>query len=175
MRIIGIDLSFTGTGLVVVETETKEVVHHTVVATDKRLSDIERSIQILTITKRMAQAFEVDVFALEDYAFQSKGDYTLRIAECCGIFKEWMHYGKKTCYIVAISAHKKQFTGKGNASKVEMVEKMKENYPELPEDNNIADALSVALWVIENKEPGKEYMQRNWGKRTAFQPGKDIA
>lgn len=68
-----------------------------------------------------AEAFKPNVVAFEDYAFGAKSVGATDIHELVGTFKRWLWVKGIPYRIYPIKSVKKAWTGKGNATKAEMI------------------------------------------------------
>ena len=145
MRVLGLDPSLTATGFAVLDEGS--LIHFEVFKTNAKLPDIERFNELLEKVQSVIFMHSVKLVGIEGYAFNVKGNYTLRIAEALGIIKHWLFINDIRYLTVPPLTHKKNSTGKGNADKAYTVAAMQKRFPQLPDEHNIADAVSVALWV----------------------------
>lgn len=144
MRIFGVDVSLTGTGLAIVK---DGVILDTHCVTSKP-SKFPMS-RYTTIGKSICEFLSPepgDIVFMEGYAYGAKG-HVFDIAECTGIVKyQFFHYGDGLRYvIVPPTLLKKYLTGKGVAPKDVMIKEVYKQYGFDTNNNNIADAVALAM------------------------------
>jgi Holliday junction resolvasome RuvABC endonuclease subunit len=97
-----------------------------------------------------AEAFSPNVVAFEDYAFGAKSVGATDIHELVGMFKRWLWIKGIPYRIYPIKTVKKAWTGKGNATKAEMITACLEHLSYSFEDygsagEDLADSSMIAL------------------------------
>lgn len=140
MNCMGLDLSLTGTGLVVVS--SGGVIHYELITTSKQSypHDGERLLYIKKRIMKQARFYRPVLTCIEGAAMSGKEK---RIYELAGTVKTFLVKQQLPYEIVHIGTLKKLATGYGRASKDEMVKAAQEFCPEV-EDDNIADAIHLA-------------------------------
>lgn len=157
MRIMGIDPSLTGCGLVMLHAESGRVIAQQVVGTPasdprgKRLGDIARS--VVTFYR---EAGPPDVVAMEDYAFGSPFNRE-SMGEVGGIIKAALWrlvrnlVGEEGTYVIHVEpvlwpnhSWKKAVLGKGNVKKEDLKLPIFQKYGVEIADMNILEAFCVA-------------------------------
>lgn len=139
---VGLDISLTATGLVVLDGSLR-LVHTQLIKTkpkdftsqEARYWHIAREIMLAL---RPHRPLEVDI---EGPAFSMKEK---RIYECAAVVRHELWKRKVEFNILAPSSLKKFGTGNGRASKDEMVAAAQLAHPEI-KDDNIADAYHLAV------------------------------
>ena len=102
--------------------------------------------------------------AIEGYAFAAKGQ-VFNIAEATGVLKYYLHYGEIPFIIYQPGEVKKFFTGKGNAKKPEMRERLEvdfnvnlDEYFGMKDDASpsadLVDAFAIMLMLRNNLSLG---------------------
>lgn len=140
MNAMGLDLSLTGTGLVVVTDSA--VSHYELITTSKQSHphDGERLLYIKQRVMKQVKHFRPVLTCIEGAAMSGREK---RIYELAGTVKTGLVKTGFPYEIVHIGTLKKLATGYGRASKDEMVQAAQEFCPEV-EDDNIADAIHLA-------------------------------
>lgn len=114
MNIIGLDLSLTNTGYVILNCEGV-ILESGVIKSKKngvkRLAEISETIGALVDMNNIAFAI------IEGYAFSPNGGRSFSIGELGGVIKSDLHDYYVPFYVVAPTSLKKFATGKGNAPK----------------------------------------------------------
>jgi crossover junction endodeoxyribonuclease RuvC len=147
MKILGLDLSLTATGVVTIE--NGKPIFQTCIK-----SKLKNTFRLREITKEIKEyviKFKPDYIALEGYSFSSKFGRIFSISELGGTVKLMLlnetYYEDKNLFIVPPTTIKKFITGKGNCDKNLMLLKVFKKYGIEFEDDNIADAFSVGMFV----------------------------
>lgn len=104
---------------------------------------------------RIANAFRKflpDLMVIEEYSFGSKGRGLSSIHELGGVIKNHLHRKQAVWLTVQNAIIKQWATGKGNASKEQMIAAAVEAWPQFPKTlgkkaDNIADAYHIATWA----------------------------
>lgn len=114
---IGLDLSLTSTGVAVGD--------ETFIVSAKDIEGTERLLQIRTQLERLFNDHKVDaakaIVAIEGYSFASRNSRAHALGELGGVVRLWLHEQGITHIIIAPTARAKFATGRGNASKSEVV------------------------------------------------------
>lgn len=144
MRVLGIDLSLTNTGLAVLEND--ELIEYKSIKTKPSERDPSRMDRIMVATVALANTCEM--LGLERGVFGPHSDSRVH---GIGALVRWALW--KECFvegddliILSPSTVKKFATGRGNASKPEMLAAAQARY-NIPADHNIADAIHIARLV----------------------------
>jgi len=155
MRIMGLDLSLSGTGLAVLDEHLEPVHLERISTTTKDGSTVERSDYIATIIGERVEKFHPECIVIEEYAFSKSGS---KLGELGGIVKRqlWITTGVSECWITAASTSvKKLVTGSGHASKEDMIAEVNAQLNltmfdrKVSHDNNVCDALGLCLWAAD--------------------------
>lgn len=145
--IIGIDQSYTGFGLVTLDGEIQSLnvwKFKNLGSESGRLNDIYDT--LLAYFKDCHENYEAVHMAMEGYAHGSKFNRE-KLGELGGIVKlAWFKANGNDPVIVAPTVLKKFVTGKGTASKDQMLEAIQKLDPTI-KDHNVADAYGLALYL----------------------------
>lgn len=144
----GLDLSLTGTGLVVVD-DTGAVVHHATYAAPKNLyaSMPARHDALRHSILAACTAHDPAVLAVEGYAFGAKNNRE-QAGELGGLVR-WALWREQWPYFdVAPTALKRFVTGKGNAPKDVILKEVFKRWAFDTSDNNQADAYGLARLAL---------------------------
>jgi len=145
LTIMGLDLSLTGTGLVVIqngELKRKELIA-------VKTKGIERLGNILALVKNaVTETTEtigrIDLAVIEDYSFGSRGCAIFSSGELGGVIRLYLYLEKNDFLLVSPATLKKYVAGKGNADKDVMLKEVFKKWGQDFDDDNIADAYSLA-------------------------------
>lgn len=161
MHYIGLDLSMTNTGLVVLDDKAQTVVEVCLKSKPGgcRYARIEGMLG--AVQRNIPQE---GVFMVEGYAFGAKGQ-VFDIAEMCGVIKYHINrvwYTDPIFYQVPPTVLKQFVTGKGTAGKELMLKEVYKKYGKDYADNNIADAYGLAMmgWSLDNSENLTQYQHK---------------
>ena len=153
MRVAGLDLSLTGTGIVVLSS-TQRVVMHALVKTKKdeeQTYDLQERIHtIVDAVSLYCRDTDVNTIVIEDHAFHPARGSDTRPHELSGVVKYELWRLDMGFLLANISTVKKFATGKGNASKEEMrVAAGVAGFEPGAKNDNLADAYFLARWGFE--------------------------
>lgn len=142
MRIIGLDLSLTHTGLVVLE---NGVVRAYATIVPKKLRGVKRLSYIRKELKKVLIAYNPKLAVIEGYAYSPNANMAFSIGENGGIVKRLLYLREINYLIVAPKTLKKFFTGNGNASKDLMDTYAKRDWGAKFETDHEVDAFGLAM------------------------------
>ena len=144
MRIFGVDISLTGTGLCIAK--DSKIVDTFCVTSKPSKTPMARYTGIGKAIREFLSPEPGDIVFMEGYAYGAKG-HVFDIAECTGIIKyQFYHLGEGLRYvIVPPTLLKKYLTGKGVAPKDIMIKEVYKQYGFDTNNNNIADAVALAM------------------------------
>lgn len=146
MNCLGLDLSWTNTGIVV--WNGKKVLHLENVKTTVALEDELRLRHIASRVVRAVVRYEPMLTAIEGYAY-GRHNQMARMGELNGVVKYRLSK-KHAIFITLPPPSLKMFgVGKGNATKKEMIQAAS-LYFDCPKDDNIADAFFLAMYAHDN-------------------------
>lgn len=127
MAILGIDQSYTSSGLSIVEDD--KLVAFTRYKTDATLDVYDRAIQLANFVVQYVQQYQVTEIRIEGLAFGMRGDATRDLAGL--IFVLITNFRTKckdvSCRIIPPTALKKFATGTGKADKTAMIAALPED------------------------------------------------
>lgn len=157
---VGIDPSFTGTGLTILDNEGNTI-NQTLISTknnDKDQHDIEN--RILTISNKLniLTSFNCldkkdenkSIVCIEDLSFGSKGAYAAQMAALNYYIRIFLLKNNIEYYTVAPSKLKKFVTGDGRAQKNLMLKEVYKKWNIDLNDDNSADSYALARFALEN-------------------------
>jgi crossover junction endodeoxyribonuclease RuvC len=141
MKVIGLDLSLTGTGLVVLDSTGKV---HEAMTISSKLRDMERLAYIRGIIGQMLTKHDPRLACLEGYSMGSRAGQLASIGELGGVVKLLLHRNKYRYAIAAPTQLKKFASGKGNCMKDEIMMHVFKRWGYEAKDNNQSDAYVLA-------------------------------
>ncbi len=158
---VGLDLSLTGTGLVILNEKGKMIKHELIKS--KKTGD-KPSLELDRIMEIRAKIFNsIDsVVKDEDYCYVAiegvaygvnKTTSLIQLAALNYMVREWLSYNEWEFVIVAPTSLKKYITGKGNIHKEMMLMETQKKYKISFEDNNTCDAFGLAIMVYSLMNP----------------------
>lgn len=130
MRIVGVDPSLTATGICHPDGSTETL--KTRDTGPERLSWLRDA-----IAQRVAEA---DVVAIEGYSYGSKGRAVVSIGELGGVLRLWLYEYGPPYVEIPPACLKRYATGRGNASKDDVLQAAVMRSGHVFVDNNAADA-----------------------------------
>lgn len=139
---LGIDQSLSSTGLVVLKNGLPKA--HKLTKTNSKWEH-ERSIhEVLRIVDSALLHFLPDLTLMEDYAYNRGQRSATVLHELGGVIKQGLWRASVPWKSIAPSEVKKFATGKGTATKEEMIEAAQAEWPKCPNQTDIADAYWLA-------------------------------
>jgi Holliday junction resolvasome RuvABC endonuclease subunit len=140
---LGLDLSYTSTGLVVLNTE--KVLGWDRIQTKPRMQREQRITIIKNRVMEVCDMYDLDMVMLEDYAF-SKPQGATMLGELGGVVKnalwsEGIKWDKVQPMTVKLHA------GSGKYDKKQMIEAARRLWPECPNVSDVADAFWIAHYA----------------------------
>lgn len=116
MTVMGLDLSLTGTGLVILDAEAR-ILEHVAIQVGGR--GMDRVIAIEEAIRRRLSGMEVALVAIEGYAYgvRRRQSHLADLAELGGVVKRRLIQEAVPYVVISPAAVKKFATGKGNAGK----------------------------------------------------------
>jgi len=162
--ILGIDQSFTSTGIVILDKDGN-VFKHSIISTDKSKDNTERALDVSRDISKFVRRYKVKKVALEGIPFMSRSNITRDLA---GLQYTIINLVKLfegiTCEVYPPTMVKKFATGTGKASKDEMVASLpndlKEEVMAIPKSKgryDITDAYFIAKLLYTNLNEENEY------------------
>lgn len=151
---IGVDLSLSATGLVVLNGIGK-IVDSKILNSKKRETErlLDLEYQLEKAICNYIPVKSVSIF-IENFSFGSRLGQAFSIGEWAGVAKALLKKKGYDYILVAPTSLKKFVTGKGNAKKELMMLEVFKKYGESFSDNNSADAFGLAriAWSCDNQE-----------------------
>lgn len=166
--VLGLDLSLTGTGLVVLRPDGKilrrrrykteplkdgdglkprprgQLAPDRFVGTDEERIEWHR--QRVT---RAVKKFGICFCVIEGYAFKAKGRGKTGLSEQAGVIKNALHRMDVAFVIIQPGTLKKHVTGHGDASKQDVIDWAKKNKDRRISDSDTADACAAAQYGVD--------------------------
>lgn len=178
MRILGIDPSLASTGWAILEYDkaylddleqpNKNLLDTTykptlidcgAIKTDSKNSDSDRIFKLYTRMHKVINFYKPDAISIEDQYGYLNTRTLKQLSQVRGIYMFLASQYSINMYLYAPSSIKKIATGSGKAKKEEVVNCMN-NYFNLElnvkKENDIADAIAIALSYLLNKKKGKK-------------------
>lgn len=140
MRIVGLDLSISATGVAEADGSLRTI--KTKVRGPEMLDWMQT--EILSITE------SVDLVAMEGYSFGSKGRSVFNIGELGGVIRLGFYRAGMPYVEIPPTNLKKYATGKGNSAKDEVLVQSVHRLEILPRDNNQADAAWLRAMALDH-------------------------
>lgn len=121
MRVLGLDQSFTKSGIVILDND--EMVHFELYKTDKKEDIYKRTWDITQHVKNLSRTQKIDVVSIEGLAYAMKGNATRDLAGLqFSIITTLRYIENIRVEIIPPNTVKKIATGKGNAKKEKLLE-----------------------------------------------------
>lgn len=143
-RVLGVDLSLTGTGLVGInayKASSNDIFAKTITTKEKGMARVDH---ILTEITRELTTTEYDLVCLEGYSFGSKGRAVFQAGELGGIVRHWLWSEEIPWIEIPPTQVKKFATGKGNVNKDQVMMQVYKRWGFEAPDDNQADAYVLA-------------------------------
>lgn len=153
MPVIGLDLSLTGTGMVVLD-DQGDVLHASTIKT--KTNGMERLLQIKHVIMQQYDVHAPTITCIEGYSMGSRSGQAFSIGELGGVIRLMLHQWQRPYKDVAPTSLKKFVTGKGSAMKDEVMMHVFKRWGWEAGDNNQADAYGLAriAWHLEHGNQG---------------------
>ena len=145
MIILGIDQSLTNFAYVILN--NRDVSEFGVFKSKKK--GVERLNEIRTVFLSLIYKHKPDLIRIEGYAY-GRIFRAHDMGELAGMLKLTAYTKNIKLESVAPTKLKKATTGKGNASKEQMIEHVKKNWGFETKNDNIADAFAIAMFTNKN-------------------------
>lgn len=153
-KFIGMDFAFAKSGLSIID-ESANIISEGVIVTSSKYSDEERLIQILDVLNKIDQE-EIKSVYLEGLSYGSQGKSVSQIGAVHYLTRIFLYKNKINYKIISPSELKKFITGKGNAKKDLMLLNIYRKFGIAYEDDNLADAYSLARMALEEYRNGSK-------------------
>ena len=146
MKAIGLDLSLTGTGVVVT---SAGAITHSECIKSKPCGKLptDELVRLLTIANEIdtiVAKHKPGVAVIEGLAFMAKGTSLVQLAGLNYFVRTNLYHRNIPFYIVAPTSLKKFVTGSGKGDKNQMLLEIYKRYGESFLDDNVADAFGLA-------------------------------
>lgn len=168
--VMGLDLSMTGTGLVVLQRGTYRVLKWRWLQTEpiqkgeERIRINQKGERIFVgssegrinfLAKQIMREWhrwEPRLVIIEEQAFSRNKAYARQTGEMTGVVKHRLYLAEAPMDMKTSTHLKKEFTGNGRAEKPQMISKARSYWPECPDNGDIADAFSAACYADDHYE-----------------------
>jgi len=148
---VGIDLSLTGTGVVVLNDQA-EIMEKKLVRTTPATSIEQRLLFILGEIDFVKNIVSRAGVYIEDLSFGSRGQAMFQLAGLHYLVRTFFYRSAVSFNVISPSALKKFVTGKGNAKKDLMLLKTFKKWGVEFSDDNLCDAYCLARKLLHNYE-----------------------
>ena len=147
----GIDLSLTGTGLIVLDEDSK-IVHQSLICTGPKNIMEHRHHYIKETIKNTIKDFQPSRTFIEGLSFGSRGQSMLDLAGLHFVIRNYLFENDIPFEVVPPTVLKKFVTGKGTAKKELMLLQVYKKFGIEFRDNNICDAYCLAKYSLEKSK-----------------------
>ena len=144
MPVLGFDPSLTSSGYAYRDSETHEVVSG--IVKTGQLRGVERLLLIRESLRDLCLTNNPSMIVYEGYSMGSHSGRNFDIGELGGVLKMFAHTQGFPLLLVPPTVLKKYITGKGNASKEEVVLKLYKKFGFEATQNDKADAIGLFLF-----------------------------
>lgn len=148
VNFFGLDFAFAKNGFVMLD-ENASILRQELIITTAKQSDEERLIQIEEKLYDYINKENTNVVYLEGLSFGSKGQSVSQIGAVHYLTRLVLYKNNIPCKIITPAQLKKFVTGKGQAQKNLMLLKIYKRWGVEFEDDNLADAYSLARMALE--------------------------
>jgi len=138
---VGLDLSLTGTGVVVLDNECSVLCAETL---KNKLRGMERLAYLREEIHSVVRKYPSAVYCIEGYAMGSRSGQAFSIGELGGVIKLLLHTENIIPHLVPPTRLKKFIVGGGRAEKDMILMKVFQRWGWEAKDNNQADAYGLA-------------------------------
>lgn len=149
MNYIGLDISFTGTGLVVIDTSF-EILKEELISSNSEESIECRIIDINDRIFSKIEKYKDSKICIEGLSFSSRGQSTLDLAGLHFYIRTTLFRDNYIFYIIPPTTLKKFVTGTGRCQKNLMLLKCYKKFGIEFDNDNLCDAYCLARYGLEN-------------------------
>jgi len=153
-KFVGLDLSYTGTGLIVLDSQP-EILEQKLVKTNKEFSTEERILQIEKEISFIPNIIGLHSVFVEGPAYSSQGNQMLQMGALNFYVRIFLLKHKIPYTIIAPPTLKKFACGTGRAQKDFILLNVYKKWDVSFEDNNLADAYVLARMALEVYNSGQ--------------------
>ncbi len=146
---VGIDPSFTGTGVIVLD-QDKQIIRQDLIKTTPKNSIEERLIYILDQLSFIANIVRLKSVYLEGPSYASQGNAVLQMGALHFLIRIFLFKNDVNYKIIAPLTLKKFHTGYGRTLKKDILVKVEKTLGIRFKDHNIADAYGLARMALED-------------------------
>jgi crossover junction endodeoxyribonuclease RuvC len=154
---MGLDLSLTGTGVIVLNSDNEVEMNKTL---KSKLKGMARLYHIREEIKFSVELWKPKVICIEGYSMGSRAGQAFSIGELGGVIKLMFFEKDYVPYLVPPTRLKKFITGGGKAEKDMILMKVFQRWGFEAADNNQADAYGLAKIAKELKAPESESLNK---------------
>jgi crossover junction endodeoxyribonuclease RuvC len=159
--VMGIDLSLTGTGVVSVRGDKREIVDQKLITSSPKEENTPRLLKISLSVMDRVNWNKPSLVVIEGPAFGiSKTTSIFQLGELAGIVKSYLYVGNFQFIIVPPTSLKKWITGKGNAKKDLMLLAVYKKFGVDFTDDNLCDAYALAMYGFQFLNPSLKRRSR---------------
>lgn len=157
MLYIGIDPSYSSTGLIILNEEAKIIKQETYTVNKKgtntvwRLEKVKEKLIDPIILMHETEPIKV---CMEGPSYSSRGSYVLQMGALNYFIRYWLHTAKIDYTVRTPNELKKFVTGKGNCKKDLILLKVFKKWGEEFECDDLADAYGLARYILEEDTNG---------------------
>lgn len=153
MSVLGLDLSLTGTGFVVLDDHAHVITAGTIKTKNVGMPRLH---EIKMYVNNLLQSYQPTQVCVEGYSMGSRAGQAFSIGELGGIIRLMLWHTSTRYQDVPPTSLKKFVTGKGTAMKDEIMLHVFKRWGWEPGDNNQADAYGLAriAWHLEHGTQG---------------------
>jgi len=151
MFYIGIDLSLTDTGIVVLDDNAKIVDQYSISTLSKDQIE-KRHVIIKTSIKNIIEKFQPNRINIEGLSFGSRGQSMLDLAGLHFVIRNFLYENNIFFEVIPPTTLKKFATGKGNVKKNLMLLYAYKTYGIEFQNDNICDAFFLARKCLEDNK-----------------------
>lgn len=167
MKYLGIDQSFTSCGLVVID-DYSQLIYHSIVKSNPKDTVFKRAWDILKAIEKILVEYQVNYIAIEGLAFAKIGNATRSLAILQGVLVSNLQYNPPVGHklksseipIISPSMLKKYATGKGKATKLDMIKALPLNISQQWSTisiknglDDLADAYHISFYLKTHTKP----------------------
>ena len=152
--IIGLDLSLTATGLVIVANDPDKIIDQFLIESTAKEETTPRIIKINDRITKIIVKHKPNLVVMEGPAFGvQKSSSIFTLGELAGLVKVTMYTMEQRFMVIPPAVLKKWVTGKGNAKKDLMLLKVYKKFGVEFDDDNLCDAYALAKYGFQFLNP----------------------
>jgi len=150
---VGLDFAFANNGIVIIDEDANIITSEVIVSTPKKI-DEERLFNLIVALGSYFEIGDIEMVCIEGLSYASKGQAVSQMGAAHFMTRIFLWENEIKYKVISPGSLKKFVTGKGNCKKDLILLKVYKKWGVEFEDDNLADAYSLARMALEDKTYG---------------------